>query len=101
MAKVSWREQALADLDLISEYIAAESPASALRYIQEVRTAARKLNDFPEVGRVYAASYRVLVVRHHLLLYRIMNDDRDVVIVNVLDSRRDPEAILLDLDNPH
>ena len=100
-SSVKWRAQAREDLFDLLSYISKDNPDAASRYAQDILAATERLGDFPESGRVYASSYRVLVVRHHLVLYRIVDAQRNVLIVNLLDSRRDPDALLLDLNDPH
>jgi plasmid stabilization system protein ParE len=52
LAEVFWTSPALDDLQNIIAYIAADSPAYACRLDERIVEAPRKLEDFPEIGRI-------------------------------------------------
>lgn len=52
------------------------------------------LADFPLSGRQYDSRYRAIVVRNHLVFYRYEVADDRIVIVAVLDGRRDIPHVL-------
>lgn len=68
--------------------------SAAEQYVDEIRQASARLIDFPDLGRRYNDRYRVLVVRNHLIFYWHEINQAEVVIVTILDGRRDVEALL-------
>jgi plasmid stabilization system protein ParE len=48
--RLAWDDRALDDLDAIANYIAADSPRSAIRVVEYIRTAALSLETSPELG---------------------------------------------------
>jgi len=59
-----------------------------------------RLRNFPPSGRAFDDSYRVLVVRNHLVLYRYEQRRTKVIIAAVIDGRRDVAALLRTLKGP-
>jgi toxin ParE1/3/4 len=49
--KVRWTRLAIADLDSVYEYIAADDPAAARRIIERIETAVAVLSRHPSAGR--------------------------------------------------
>lgn len=84
------------DLEGIGDYIAADSPAAALRFIMELRDACLGLADFPArfplVPRYEASGVRRRVHGNYLIFYRIEADA--VTILHILNGAVDYEAIL-------
>ena len=95
-ARVVWLDQAQDDLQAISEYIAAESPKAAAKYVDGILVACAKLDQFPRSGRSYNSHYRVLVVKKHLIFYTHNEVAGEVTITTILDGRRDIAALLDD-----
>jgi len=52
--RVSWSPTALDDVDAIAEYINRDSPAYTRAVVNKIRDTARKLKDFPSIGRIVA-----------------------------------------------
>ncbi len=50
MKHLAWDDRALDDLTAIADYIAADSPRSAIRVVEYIRNAALTLETFPELG---------------------------------------------------
>jgi plasmid stabilization system protein ParE len=50
--EVVWRDQALADVELIKGYIARDSPTSAEKVVNAIEQAANQLADFPFAYRM-------------------------------------------------
>ena len=93
-AKVVWLDQAKDELRTILDYLYPRNPVAALAYVHEVEEACSKLADFPLQGRQYDERYRAIVIRNHLAFYRY-DEVRDmVVIVTIIDGRRDIPSIL-------
>jgi plasmid stabilization system protein ParE len=80
-----WTDRALADLDAIADFIAAESPAAAERWVQELMATAERAALAPYAGRrgpelarddvreVFKSSYRII--------YRTREDSIEILSV--------------------
>lgn len=97
---VVWSHIAENDLKNIVEYIADDSPPNALKIFQRIIQKASNLYTFPERGRIVPElrnqgilQYRELVISPWRILYRI--SEKRVLVLSVLDSRRNIEDILL------
>ena len=91
MAAVTWTSDALRDLDAITAYIAQASPEFAPEFAHKIVEAARRLADFPLLGRrvpgLNIERLRELVFQN----YRIIYDPREdgVWIIAVMHSAMD------------
>jgi toxin ParE1/3/4 len=97
---VVWSNIAGNDLKKIVEYIADDSPPNALKIFKRIKQKASSLHTFPERGRIVPElrdqgilQYRELVISAWRILYRI--SEKRVLVLSVLDSRRNIEDILL------
>ena len=97
---VVWSNIAENDLKNIVEYIADDSPTNALKIFKRIKQRALSLYTFPERGRIVPELrdqgilyYRELVISPWRILYRI--SEKRVLVLSVLDSRRNIEDILL------
>jgi addiction module RelE/StbE family toxin len=98
---VVWAEAAVRDLEEIVSYVARESPGNAERLLERLSTKASSLQRHarrgrvvPELMRFGMATWRELVVKPYRLIYRIAGSD--LVLLAVLDGRRDLEDVLLE-----
>jgi len=100
--RIVWSEAALQDVESILEWICAhDGPVAARRVMDLVVGRAESLVENPERGRVVPeireigiVDFRELLEKSYRLCYRVHG--RDVVIVSVLDGRRDLERVLVD-----
>ncbi len=87
--------EALADLDDIWEYIAADNVGAADRLLEEIYEAIRALVPFPQVGHIRpdltSRPLRFHAVRELLIAYAA--DERPLIVVAVLHGRRNPRII--------
>ncbi len=87
--------EALADLDDIWEYIAADNVGAADRLLEEIYEAIRALVPFPQVGHIRpdltSRPLRFHAVRELLIAYAA--DERPLIVVAVLHGRRNPRVI--------
>jgi plasmid stabilization system protein ParE len=98
--EVLWTETAAQDLEEIFFYIAHDSPTNARRVLVRLRTRAETLRTLPSRGRVVPElrdlslePWREILERPHRIIYRISG--YTVLIMAVLDGRRDLETLLL------
>ena len=100
--RIRWSEAALQDVESILDYIAAhDGPVAANHVYELIAGRAEKLVQNPERGRVVPeireigiVDFRELIEKPYRICFRIYG--RDVVIVSVLDGRRDLERVLID-----
>jgi toxin ParE1/3/4 len=100
--RIRWSEAALQDVESILDYIAAHGgPVAADHVCELIVRRAEKLVLSPERGRVVPeireigiADYRELIEKPYRICFRVHG--HDIVIVSVLDGRRDLARILID-----
>ncbi|MCF6236038.1 MAG: type II toxin-antitoxin system RelE/ParE family toxin [Gammaproteobacteria bacterium] len=92
-------ERSKQDLREISQYIAKESPAAALLFLNCVEETYSLLGEFPEIGHIplfdHIKGLKTVLVKnfkHHHIFYRIVNDV--VRIDRVADGRRHLQTLL-------
>jgi len=98
---VLWTKTAEQDLGNIIDYIAQDSLDRSLEILHTIRTYASALTSMPERGRIVPelkvhgiSTYRELVISPWRMIYR--TDGKNVIILTVIDGRRNLEDILLD-----
>jgi len=95
--RVVWTGQADAMLAEALDYIAADRPRAALRWLDDVMRQSRSLAQFPDRGRIVPElrrpEIRELLVAQYRIPYR--RDDDQVTVLAVLHDRRDfdPEEL--------
>jgi len=97
---ILWSDVAENDLRNIVEYIADDSPHNALKLFKRIKQKASSLYALPERGRIVPElrnhgilQYREIIISPWRILYRI--SEKSVLVLSVLDSRRNIEDILL------
>ncbi|MBA4805835.1 MAG: type II toxin-antitoxin system RelE/ParE family toxin [Brevundimonas sp.] len=89
MRRVVWTDQALADLEAISLYLASFSPRVAARFFVRLKAAGDSLASFAEKGRPAIHGTRELTtVKPYLIRYTVAGDR--VYIVRIRHSARRP-----------
>jgi plasmid stabilization system protein ParE len=98
--EIVWARVAENDLKEIIEYIAIDSPTTALEILEKTRNKASYLSTTPERCRIVPElkdqvimQYRELIVSPWRVIFRIA--EMKVYILSVLDARRNVEDILL------
>lgn len=101
-ADVVWSEVATLDLDAIVGLIAERDLDLALSVMDRLRAAVSRLRQFPMRGRVVpelaehgVAAYRELIVPPWRIVYTVLPGRRRVIVMAVMDGRRNVEDILL------
>ena len=94
---VYWTEKALADLEAIGDYIAADSPAAAMRWVEELMAAAKKASHTPRAGRrvpeIGRDDIREVIKRKYRIVYEVREFRLDVLTV-FEGHRIFPEAVV-------
>lgn len=83
-------------------YIADDSGSvdTALNYLSHIEKAVKQLEDLPYLGIVpkytilRRQGYRILIVKKHLVFYKVDETAHEVIIYAVIDSRREYERLL-------
>ena len=98
--EVLWADVAENDLIGIIASITKADPATAKTVLRKIRDRVQSLYSFPEKGRIVPelfeqgiAEYHELVVMPWRVIYKIVN--KTVLVLSVIDSRRNVEDILL------
>ena len=88
--RVIWSKRAAQDLDSITEYIAADSPAYAGTVLKNIVNQTRILARFPQAGRMVPEfddeNLRELIVYSYRVIYRLQEDE--ALIVAVIHGKR-------------
>ena len=99
--QVQWAEDAVRDLEEIVAYIAPDSVINAQKILVKLRDKAESLELAPGRGRVVPElvrfgirTWRELRVKPYRIIYRPAG--RAVLVLAVLDGRRDLEDVLLE-----
>jgi len=86
MAKITWADPAIQDLDAIADYVALDKPKAAHQLVQQVLAAVGRLRRFPQMGslpvELRGLPYRQLVVPPCRIFYRV--EKKVVYIVHIL-----------------
>jgi plasmid stabilization system protein ParE len=90
-----WSPRAVADLDEIRAYIAADSPAYAELTVRRLLATAERLRSFPELGRLvperHAPEIRELISGQFRIVYRRGGSVAEIVTV-FRSSRQFPDV---------
>ena len=85
MVDIKWSNDALLDLDAISEYISQKSPENAKKFIQEIFKKVENLSTFPFMGRTVPdqsnEKIREILYKNYRIIYEIKDDFVEVLIV--------------------
>ncbi len=88
--RIIWSKRAAQDLDSITDYIAADSPAYAGAVLKNIVNQTRILARFPQTGRKVPEfddeNTRELLVYSYRIIYRLQEDE--VLIVAVIHGKR-------------
>lgn len=83
--KLVWTERALVDLKQIDDYIAADDPVAAARWVDKLLAAALRAARFPAAGHVVREmerrDIRQVLVKAYRIVYRIREDQIDILTV--------------------
>ena len=96
MAEVIWTIKAVEQVEQIGAFIEKDSPFQSRRVVQLIVKEARKLKQYPRIGKmipeVQEERYRELRVFSYRILYKIIDENR-IAIVGVVHGSRlfDPQ----------
>jgi addiction module RelE/StbE family toxin len=85
VAKVVWTEQAYEDLEAIFEYISHDSLKYAQLLIEKILMSVKRLEIFPESGRIVSElnekHIRELIVGNYRIIYRTKHECVEILTV--------------------
>ncbi len=96
MPSVRWTPQARRDLEAIDDYLHQVAPRYASIVVEEILSAARRLETFPESGRkpveAEGDQIREIVYKSYRIIYTYPNDLGNVDVLTVVHTSREPSA---------
>ena len=88
--RLTWSSRAESDLEAIGDYLAADDPVAAERWVNKLLATARAAADVPMAGRVVPeirlASVREVFLRTYRVVYRVREDH--VVVLTIFEGHR-------------
>ena len=85
MARITWTDQAISDVEDICEYISKDSFRYAQLFADKIFTSVEKLATYPELGRTvpeFNISYiREIIQGNYRIVYRYLNDEVEILTV--------------------
>ena|SRR5215475_13042617 len=85
MARVTWTETGLEDLQRHTEYIHRDSPKNAVKINRRIREAVKILKLFPEIGTVVPEfdnnAIRELIVYSFRVIYEVREEECQILFV--------------------
>ena len=86
MARLTWTEPALEDLDVIADYIALDNPRGARNLVKGVLDSAEHLGSYPRSGKRVSelprSPYREMVIPPCRIFYRL--EKSEVFVLHVM-----------------
>jgi len=97
MGEINWTEEAERWLKDIHDYIAQDSPESAVRVVEAIYEKAQLLGRFPEIGhrydRIPDRHVRILLYGHYRIAY-LIKPDGNIDILGVFHGALDIDRYL-------
>ncbi|MBP1926145.1 toxin ParE1/3/4 [Sedimentibacter acidaminivorans] len=99
---VKFLQTAIDDLEKIIIYIAADSKDAAIRWHDNLIEKLNRLTLFPKMGikiadkKMASLEFRMLPIKNYILFYRVFEKEKEVIILRVLDAKRDYPRIFKD-----
>lgn len=97
MARVSWTNQALADVDEVCSYIARSAPRTAKTFGQRIFAAVERLNRFPLAGQIVPEigrnDIREIRLQRYRIVYRVLEEENEILTVYHSARLLDPSVL--------
>lgn len=102
MYKILRTDKAEDQLRDIIYYIADDSGSidTALKYLDKLEDSINRLREFPYSGSIPRYSilkkqgYRVVIVKRHLIFYKVNEENKNVIIYAIVDGRREYQNLI-------
>ena len=86
MAKITWTDQAIEDLEAVCIYIARDAPRYAELFAHRAFEAVERLENFPYSGRVAPEinqnDVREIILGSYRRFYRLLSDEVEILTVH-------------------
>jgi toxin ParE1/3/4 len=86
VARLTWTNQALDDLDAICSFIGRDAPRYAQSFAARVLQATERLAQFPNSGRMVPEfgdpELREIIVQSYRVIYRVWSDEAEIITVH-------------------
>ena len=93
--KVVFTHRANQDFYSILDYIAQDSPVTALKFIDELQGRIKTiLSSFPLSGKNYKDSVRYFVFGNYIAVYEVQEAEKEVTVYMVSERHRHWQAVL-------
>lgn len=98
-SQVIWTAEAIHDLEIIYDFLAANSPTAAQRICENLLNRAQQIETFPESGAPHVGLqkadkvHRYLVEGNYKIIYSFQSKLGVVYIHTIFDSRLNPEKL--------
>ena len=95
MGQLSWSFKAASNLQAIHQYVAEDSGSSfyATRFVRGLIKATRKLESFPNCGRLVpeleSHGFREVIHKGYRIIYRVRESNDDLEVLAVVHGARD------------
>lgn len=100
MARISWHPDAVEDTAEIASFIARDSEPLAVLFVRRIVQSTARLRSFPRSGRLFPElereDVREIVVGRYRLIYRLFNDDVQIIAVGHGGRQIDARSLPLD-----
>ncbi len=99
MKQVKWSRRAVRDLVEIGEFIAADDPAAARRWVDRLRERALRAAALPHGGRIVPElkrdDVREVFLKTYRIVYRIL--PRQIAVITVFEGHRElPKSLVIE-----
>ncbi len=90
--ELKYSEDSLTDLDEILEFIAKDSPARAITFIEKIKTKIELLTVFPDLGvnchnKGIPEDCRVMIFKAYLIFY--IYDEEEIIVLSIINAAED------------
>jgi len=92
--RIIWTDTAISRVTEIGDYIAQHDPRAAGMLVEQLFDRVELLGDQPRMGRRFPGAndpdLRQLLVRQHIVTYKVVDEDQVVIILTVRHGRQSP-----------
>lgn len=86
--KIIWSPLAISRINEIADYIAADNPDAAIKWVDEIFEKVERINDFPLSGRLVPElerkDIREILFGNYRIIYRIMKNEVSILTIRHL-----------------
>lgn len=89
--------------EIVSSFVMLGSKQGAIRIKDKMTKAAEQINSFPYIGvtvpdsKLSKLGFRMLVIEKYLMLYKVFEDEKKIVIYRILNGKTDYPTLMYKL----